>query len=82
MGAKALHVAPQSGSVAYYAAGISGKQPRLPSLVYRAYKLLISHPIGILRGKMGIHDWDITFAQAGSTNLQIVRKQLVAVGHF
>ena len=30
--AKALHVALQSGSVAYYAAGIRGKEPRLPCL--------------------------------------------------
>ena len=32
-GAKALHVAPQSGSVAYYAVGVSGKKPPLPSLL-------------------------------------------------
>ena len=72
--AKALHVALQSGSIGFYAAGIRGKEPRLASLFQPVYKLLISHLIGILRGKMGIHDWDITFAQSESTNLQIVRK--------
>lgn len=35
VGANALHVAPQSGSVAFYAAGIGGKQPRPRSLACR-----------------------------------------------
>ena len=72
----------QSGSVAFYAAGIIGTESRLPSLVYRVYKILISQTIGILRGKLGIHDWDISFAQANAPSLQIVRKQLLAVDHF
>ena len=80
--AKALLVALQSGSVAFYAAGISGKEPHLASLFQLVYKLFMSHLIGILQGKMGIHDWDITFAQADSPNLQMVRKQLLAISHF
>ena len=36
--AKTLHVAPQCGSVAYYAAGMSGKEPSLSSLAYCVYK--------------------------------------------
>ena len=32
VGAKALHVASQSGSVAFYTAGVIGTEPRLPCL--------------------------------------------------
>ena len=82
VGAKVLHVAPQSGSVAHYAAGIIGKKPRLQSFVYHVYKLLISQTIGILQGRMGIHSWDVPVVQVHSTSGYIVRKQLLAVGHF
>lgn len=68
---------PQSGAIAYYAAGVRGKGPPLPSL-----QALNLKTIGIKRGRMGIHDWDNTIAQAGSKNLMIVSKQLLDISHF
>ena len=78
--AEALGVEPQIGTVAYYAATVYGERYSLPSV--RIIAISKSQTTGVLRGRIGIHQWNISIPQAASKSLQIVRNQFMTMSHF